>query len=201
MLTIGLTGGIASGKSIVARMLQEKGCHVIEADLVAHEFLKPSNPVAQKIVAEFGPEILGADGAIDRAKLGEMVFGDPQKLKRLNAMTHPPVLAEIARQLAEISRKGHSAIAVVVAALHVETGYYKAFDRLAVAWCTPEQQLARLMNRGMAREQAERRIASQLPLDEKRKLANDVIDCSGTIADTQRQTDEIFERWKEIQEA
>lgn len=201
MLTIGLTGGIASGKSIVARTLQEKGCHVIEADLVAHEFLKPSNPVAQKIAAEFGPEILGSDGAIDRAKLGEVVFGNAQKLKRLNVLTHPPVLQEIARRLAEITRKDHSAIAVVVAALHVETGYYKAFDRLAVAWCTGEQQLSRLVSRGMTPEQAERRIASQLPLDEKRRLADDVIDCSYTIADTQRQTVEILERWKQMQRA
>lgn len=198
MLTIGLTGGIASGKSIVARMLQEKGCHVIEADLVAHEFLKPSNPVAQQVVAEFGPQILDANGAIDRAKLGEIVFGNPERLARLDAITHPPVLTEIARQLADIARKDNSAIAVVVAALHIESGYYKTFDRLAVAWCTREQQLARLINRGLTREQAERRIASQIPLDEKRRLADDVIDCSRTIADTQRQTEELLARWKQL---
>jgi dephospho-CoA kinase len=198
MLTIGLTGGIASGKSIVARMLQEQGCPVIEADLVAHEFLKPSNPVAQQVVAEFGPGILGPTGAIDRAKLGEIVFADPQKLARLNALTHPPVLKEIARQLAEIAQKDDSSIAVVVAALHVEAGYYKNFDRLAVAWCTREQQLARLLNRGLTREQAERRIASQLPLDEKRRLADDVIDCSRTIEDTRRQVMEMLARWKRL---
>jgi dephospho-CoA kinase len=198
MLTVGLTGGIASGKSIVARMLQEQGCHIIEADFVAHGFLRPSNPVAQQVVAEFGPEILDPGGAIDRAKLGEIVFGDPQKLARLNALTHPPVLKEIARQLAEIALKDNSAIAVIVAALHMETGYYKNFDRLAVAWCTREQQLSRLMNRGLTREQAERRIASQLPLDEKRKLADDVIDCSRTIEDTRHQTEEVLSRWKKM---
>lgn len=198
MLTVGLTGGIASGKSIVARMLQEKGCHVIEADLVAHEFLKPSNPIAQQVVAEFGSQILDAKGAIDRAKLGEIVFGNPEKLAHLNALTHPPVLQEIAGQLADIARKDNSAIAVVVAALHIESGYYKTFDRLAVAWCTRDQQLARLLNRGLTREQAERRIASQIPLDEKRRLADDVIDCSRTIADTQRQTEELLSRWKQI---
>lgn len=198
MLTVGLTGGIASGKSIVARMLQEKGCHVIEADLVAHEFLKPANPVAQQVIAEFGPQILDASGAIDRAKLGEAVFGNPEKLARLNALTHPPVLKEIARQLAAIAQKYSSAIAVVVAALHIESGYYKTFDRLAVAWCTREQQLARLLNRGLTPEQAERRIASQIPLDEKRLLADDVIDCSRTIAETQRQTAELLVRWKQI---
>ncbi|MFZ0638491.1 MAG: dephospho-CoA kinase [Candidatus Acidiferrales bacterium] len=198
MLTVGLTGGIASGKSIVARMLQEQGCHVIEADLVAHDFLKPANPVAQEIIVEFGPEILGSTGAIDRAKLGEIVFGDPQKLTRLNALTHPPVLKEIARQLAGIAQKDNSSIAVVVAALHIETGYYKTFDRLAVAWCTREQQIARLLNRGLTREQAERRIASQMPLDEKRLLADDVIDCSRTIEDTRRQVAEMLARWKDL---
>jgi dephospho-CoA kinase len=201
MLTVGLTGGIASGKSIVARMLQEKGCYVIEADLVAHEFLKPSNPVAQQVIAEFDSGILDANGAIDRAKLGEIVFGNPEKLARLNALTHPAVLKEISRQLAAISEKNNAAIAVVVAALHVESGYYKTFDRLAVAWCTREQQLARLINRGLTPEQAERRIASQLPLDEKRRLADDVIDCSRTIADTQRQTEELLARWKQKQMA
>ncbi|MGB6875687.1 MAG: dephospho-CoA kinase [Candidatus Acidiferrales bacterium] len=198
MLTVGLTGGIASGKSIVARMLQEMGCHVIEADLVAHEFLKPANPIAQEIIVEFGPEILGPTGAIDRAKLGEIVFGNPQKLARLNALTHPPVLKEIARRLAEIAQKDNSSIAVVVAALHIETGYYKTFDRLAVAWCTHEQQLSRLVNRGMTPQQAERRIASQLPLDEKRLLADDVIDCSRTIEDTRQQAKEVLSRWRQI---
>ncbi|MGB6484246.1 MAG: dephospho-CoA kinase [Candidatus Acidiferrales bacterium] len=198
MLTVGLTGGIASGKSIVARMLQEMGCHVIEADLVAHEYLKPSNPIAREIIAEFGPDILGPTGAIDRAKLGEIVFGNPQKLARLNALTHPPVLKEIARRLAEIAQKDNSSIAVVVAALHIETGYYRTFDRLAVAWCTRGQQLSRLVNRGMTPQQAERRIASQLPLDEKRLLADDLIDCSGTIEDTRRQVKEVLSRWKQI---
>ncbi len=198
MLTVGLTGGIASGKSIVARMLQQNGCHIIEADLVAHKFLKPSNPVAQQIVAEFGPQILGANDAIDRVKLGELVFGDPEKLARLNALTHPPVLKEIARQLAQIAQTDSSSIAVVVAALHIEASYYKDFDRLALAWCTREQQLVRLMNRGITREQAERRIVSQMPLDEKRQFADDIIDCSRTIADTQRQTLEILTRWKAL---
>jgi dephospho-CoA kinase len=201
MLTVGLTGGIASGKSIVARMLQEMGCHIIEADLVAHEYLKPSSPVAQEIVAEFGSGILGASGAIDRSKLGEIVFRDPQKLARLNALTHPPVLEEIARQLAKIAQKDNAAIAVVVAALHVETGYYKTFDRLALAWCTREQQIARLMNRGLTLAQAEQRIASQLPLDEKRKLADDVIDCSGTFPQTRKQTEEALARWKQISQS
>lgn len=198
MLTVGLTGGIASGKSAVARMFQEKGCRVIEADLVAHEFLKSSNPVAQQIVAEFGPGILDPSGAIDRAELGKLVFGNAAKLARLNALTHPPVLKEIAKQLADIARADESSIAIVVAALHIETGYYKTFDRLALAWCTREQQIARLLGRGLTLEQAEQRIASQLPLDEKRKFATDVIDCSRTLTETKRQTEGILAHWRTL---
>jgi len=197
MLTVGLTGGIASGKSTIARMLQGRGCDIIEADLLAHEYLKPENPVSQEVIREFGHEILDASEKIDRAKLGELVFGHAEKLERLNSIIHPYVLAEIARRLKDLADGGAS-VAVVVAALHVETGYYKTFDRLAVAWCRLEQQLERLIHRGLSREQAERRIASQMPIDEKRRLADDVIDCSGTLDETRRQTDEALARWKQM---
>jgi len=197
MLTIGLTGGIASGKSVVARMLQQMGCAVIEADLVAHELLKSSHPVSREIVKEFGTDILDANGEIDRRKLGAIVFADPQKLSRLNALTHPHVLREIGSRLADLAQKG-TEIAVVVAALHIETGFYKTFDRLAVAWCTRQQQLARLMGRGCSREDAERRISSQLPLDEKRRLADDLIDCSQAIEHTEKQVRDLFARWRTL---
>jgi dephospho-CoA kinase len=198
MLTVGLTGGIASGKSTVARLLQQRGCAIIEADLLAHEYLQPENPVAAEVLREFGAEILDANGKIDRAKLGEMVFGHAEKIARLNAILHPPVLEEIARRLQELKRAGETDIAVVVAALHIETGFYKTFDRLAVAWCRPEQQLERLINRGFTPPQAVRRIASQMPMEEKRRLADDQIDCSGTLQETTRQVDEVHARWKQI---
>ncbi|HKV28324.1 MAG TPA: dephospho-CoA kinase [Candidatus Acidoferrales bacterium] len=198
MLTVGLTGGIASGKSIVARLLQERGCAIIEADLLAHEYLKLENPVSQEVIREFGAGILDAGGKIDRAKLGEIVFDSAGKIARLNAIIHPRVLNEIARRLQELKRIGKTDIAVVVAALHIEAGYYKTFDRLAVAWCRPEQQFERLISRGFTPEQAQRRIASQMPMEEKRKLADDQIDCSGTLEETSRQVDEILARWKQI---
>lgn len=188
MLRVGLTGGIASGKSTVAEILREQGCEIIEADLLAHEYLKPENPVSQEVIREFGPQILDASGAIGRAKLGEIVFGDPKKLARLNAITHPRVLREISHRLDELARPGGPAVAVVVAALHIEAGYHKNFDRLVVACCRSEQQLERLLQRGLSREQAEKRIASQMPIEEKRRLADDVIDCSGTLEETRRQT-------------
>ncbi|HLJ41752.1 MAG TPA: dephospho-CoA kinase [Candidatus Acidoferrales bacterium] len=198
MLTVGLTGGIASGKSTVARLLQERGCAIIEADLLAHQYLQPENPVSQEVTREFGAGILDASGKIDRTKLGEVVFGDAKKIGRLNAIIHPHVLKEIARRLHELQRTGETDIAVVVAALHIETGFYKTFDRLAVAWCRPEQQLERLLNRGFTSQQAVRRIASQMPMEEKRRLADDQIDCSGTLQETTRQVDEALARWKRV---
>lgn len=198
MLTVGLTGGIASGKSTVARMLRERGCAIIEADLLAHEYLQPENPVSQEVLGEFGAGILDASGKIDRAKLGEIVFGNAAKIARLNAIIHPHVLREIARRLQELKRAGETDIAVVVAALHIETGYYKTFDRLAVAWCRPDQQVERLTKRGLTPEQAARRIASQMPIEEKRRLADDQIDCSGTLQETTRQVGEALARWKQI---
>jgi dephospho-CoA kinase len=198
MLTVGLTGGIASGKSTVARLLQERGCAIVEADLLAHEYLRPENRVSREVIREFGAGILDASGKIDRAKLGELVFGHAEKIERLNAIIHPHVLKEIARRLQELKRTRETNIAVVVAALHVETGYYKTFDRLAVAWCRPEQQLERLINRGFTPQQAVRRIASQMPMEEKRRLADDQIDCSRTLQETTRQVDEALARWKQI---
>lgn len=179
-------------------MLQKMGCAVIEADLIAHGFLKRPNPVAQQIVAEFGAGILDSGGEIDRRELGRIVFADAQKLARLNALTHPQVLRKIAADLAELERAGAIEIAVVVAALHVEAGYSKTFDRLAVAWCTREQQMTRLMGRGCTQAEAEQRINSQMPLEEKRRLADDVIDCSQSIEFTERQTREVFSRWKQL---
>ena len=198
MLTVGLTGGIASGKSTVARLLQQRGCAIIEADLLAHEYLRPENPVSQEVLREFGAGILDASGKIDRAKLGEIVFGDAGKIERLNAIIHPHVLKEIARRLQVLKQSGETDVAVVVAALHIETGFYKTFDRLAVAWCRPEQQLERLIKRGLTPEQAGRRIASQMPMEEKRRLADDPIDCSGTLQETTRQVDEALARWKQV---
>lgn len=196
MLRVGLTGGIASGKSAVAAMLRDRGCAILEADAAAHEFLKRGNPAAGQVVREFGSDILDQSGQIDRAKLGEIVFADRARLARLNALIHPQVLREIERRLKELAKPGGPRVAVVVAALLIETGYYKSFDRLAVAWCRPQQQMERLIQRGLTREQAEQRIALQLPINQKRRLADDEIDCSGALKGTQRQVEEVLKRWK-----
>jgi dephospho-CoA kinase len=204
MLRVGLTGGIATGKSTVTAILRELGCHLLEADKIAHRFIEPGGAAYNDVVREFGPGILTPDGRVDRTKLGAIVFADPLRLARLNAIVHPHVLAEQDRELAAIERAEPHAIAVVEAALLIEAGYTDRLDCLVVTWCTPEQQLARLTRqdagldagRGLTLEQARQRIATQMPLEEKRRMADEVIDCSGSLEHTREQTMALFARLK-----
>jgi len=191
MLRVGLTGGIATGKTTVVAIVRELGCRVLEADKIAHQMIEPGGAAYDEVVREFGRGILKPDGRVDRAKLGAIVFGDPKKMARLNAIVHPPVLEEQSRQLAAIEKADAHAIAVVEAALLIEAGFDRKLDCLVVTWCKPEQQLARLTQpgagRGLTVEQARQRIAAQMPIDEKRRRADHVIDCSGTIEHTRAQ--------------
>ncbi|OLE50766.1 MAG: dephospho-CoA kinase [Acidobacteria bacterium 13_1_20CM_3_53_8] len=187
MLRLGLTGGIASGKSTVAAMLREIGLSVLDADSLAHTFLEPGQPAYHEILREFGPEILGLGGGVDRAKLAAVVFADPQKLARLNAIIHPRVESAVQQQFEEWSRNDAHDAAFVEAALLVEAGYLPKLDGLVVAWCRPEQQLERLLARGLTEQEGRQRIAAQLPISEKLRLATEKIDCSGTLEDTRRQ--------------
>lgn len=205
MLRVGLTGGIGCGKSAVAAMMRDLGCHVLDADKMAHRLIEPGQPAYEEVVREFGREILDAQGRVARAKLAEIVFADPARLAYLNAIIHPRVLAELDVELARLARNDSRGVAVVEAALLVESGYHHSLDRLIVVWCTPEQQLARLTDaasgRGMSPEHARRRIAAQLSLAEKRKLASDEIDCSGTMDQTRRQVTALVERLKRLADA
>ncbi len=194
MLRVGLTGGIASGKTTVARMLHGLGIPVLEADPLAHFLIEPGEPAYEEVVREFGREVLRPDGFVDRSKLGEIVFASRAKLERLNRIVHPGVLEAIERWFTELARSGGVRVAVVEAALLIESGYCSHLDRLVVAWCRPEQQLERLMVRGLTRQQAEQRIAAQMPVEEKRRLADDVIDCSGSLEDTRRQVRALVAR-------
>jgi dephospho-CoA kinase len=187
MLRLGLTGGIASGKSAVAGMLREMGFAVLEADSLAHKLIEPGQPAYKEVVREFGAEIIDASGRVDRGKLGAVVFNDRAKLERLNAIVHPRVKAAILKQLDEWSRDGERDAVFVEAALIVEAGYLKNLDGLVVAWSRPEQQMERLQARGLSEDEARRRIHAQLPVAEKLKLATEKIDCSGSIEETRRQ--------------
>lgn len=194
MKRLGLTGGIASGKSAVAGMLRQLGFHVIDADSLGHEVIEPRKPAYDEVVREFGPGILGASGKIDRGKLGVMVFADREKLERLNAIVHPRVEDEVFRQFAEWEGNGVQDAAFVEAALLVEAGYQKNLDGLVVAWCMPQQQVERLKARGLSEEEARRRISAQMPVEEKLKYATEKIDCSGTMAATRRQVQALADR-------
>jgi dephospho-CoA kinase len=203
MLRVGLTGGIASGKTTVAAMLRELGCQVLEADEIAHRMIEPGAAAYDDVVREFGSGILNPDGRVDRRKLGEIVFANPARLAMLNAIVHPPVLAAQDEELVAIEQADPHAIAVVEAALLIEAGYAAKMDCLVVAWCTPEQQFARLTEkcagRGFTSEQARQRIASQMPIEEKRRLANEEVDCSGSLEHTRKQVVELFAKFKRME--
>jgi len=191
MLRLGLTGGIASGKSAVAAMLRELGFAVLDADSLAHKLIEPGQPAYDEVLRKFGPGILSADRRIDRAKLGALVFADRAKLDGLNAIIHPRVEAASRAQFEEWSRNGVRDAAFMEAALLVEAGYLKDLDGLVVAWCRPEQQLERLRARGLSDQEARLRISAQLPIGEKLRFATEKIDCSGSLEYTRHQVEAL----------
>jgi dephospho-CoA kinase len=175
-------------------MLRGMGFHVIDADALGHTLMEPGTRAYGEIVREFGAGVVGADGRIDRGKLGAMAFADREKLERLNGILHPRVEEEIVRQFRKWENGGVRDAAFVEAALLVEAGYQKNLDGLVVAWCTPEQQMERLLARGLSGVEARKRIAAQMPAEEKLKYATEKIDCSGSLVETRRQVEELAER-------
>ena len=150
------------------------------------------------VVREFGKDILGPGGAVDRSKLGATVFADPEKRARLNQILHPRILVLVRKWFAALDRPGGPELAFLEAALIIEAGYNKELDRVLVCWCRPEQQLSRLQERGLSPEQARQRIAAQMSIDEKRGLADEVIDCSGSIEETERQVGQVVAKLKQL---
>jgi len=194
MLRVGLTGGIASGKSTVAAMLRELDCPVLDADTLGHELLEQGQETYDEVVREFGGEILDTHGNVDRGKLGHIIFADAAKRVRLNQILHPRILDVVRKWFAAQGHQGGPELAVVEAALIIEAGYNKELDRVIVCWCPAEQQLQRLGERGLTAEQAKLRIAAQMPMEEKRRLGNETIDCSGSLEETERQVMEVVKR-------
>lgn len=192
MLRVGLTGGIACGKSTVGVMMRKRGCAVLDADSLAHDLIEPGQHAYAEIVQEFGAGVLNPDEKVNRSKLGGIVFADRAKLDRLNQIVHPRVLEATEEWFAKTAREQSPAIAVVEAALLIEAGYGKQLDRMVVCWCRPDQQRRRLMARGLDDAEAERRIAAQMPMEEKKQRATDLIDCSRTLAETDRQVEELM---------
>jgi dephospho-CoA kinase len=193
MLRVGLTGGLASGKSFVGHALRDLGCHLIEADELGHQVLLPGAEAYGAVVNAFGDDILDQDRFIDRHKLSQRVFGKPEELEKLSNLVHPAVGARQQQAIAEIARQDPNAIVVVEAAILVETGSYKKFDRLIVAVCSAEQQMERAMRRGAyTKEDVMARLSNQLPLEEKLRVADYVVDTSGTKENTLEQVKALY---------
>jgi dephospho-CoA kinase len=193
MLRVGLTGSIGVGKSFVASIFTDLGCHVLDADLTAREVVMPGTPGLQAIVQEFGEEILNTDGTLDRKRLGALVFADENRRQRLNHILHPFIIARQDEIMREWEREDPKGIGIVDAALMIESGGYKRFDKLIVVHCRPEVQLERLMLRDrLSREEAERRINSQMPQEEKQKFADYLIDTSDGFDPARARTVEVY---------
>lgn len=193
MLKVGLTGSIAVGKSFVMNRFAELGCHTCDADQIARSVVEPGSVGLERIVAEFGREVLADDGSLDRAQLGSIVFRDTKKRARLNSILHPLIIDEQDRILCEWAADDPTGVAIVEAALMIESGGYRRFDRIVVVHCAEQVQLERLMRRnGLSRDEAERRIASQMRQREKMSYADHLIDTSGTTAETLSRTDETY---------
>lgn len=194
MLRVGLTGSIAVGKSFVTSVFAELGCRVLDADQTAREVVAPGEAGLKAVVESFGEEILAPDGTLDRGRLGSIVFADEEKRQRLNHLLHPFIIARQDEILREWEAENPDGIAIVDAALMIESGGYKRFDKLVVVHCRPEVQLERLMLRNqLSLAEAQRRIASQMPQEEKQKYADYLIDTSDGFEPTRKRTVEVYE--------
>jgi dephospho-CoA kinase len=193
VITVGLTGGIGSGKSEVSRLLAARGAVVIDADLLAREVVEPGTPGLQRITAEFGPEVLRPDGSLDRAALGTRVFSDPEALARLNAIVHP-LVGERTGQLLEQARQSGAEVVVHDVPLLVENRLAEMYDAVVVVAATPQTQLDRLVRlRGMAEHEAQQRIDAQAPLEAKLAAATHVLHNDGPLAELAPQVDQLWE--------
>jgi dephospho-CoA kinase len=202
MLKVGLTGGYATGKSFVASELERLGCYLIYADRLGHRVLEPTGEAYGPTVDAFGPDILTPEGFIDRKKLGALVFASPELLKVLSGFVHPAVFRLEERELAAWNADHPNGIAVIEAAILIETGRYRVFDRLIVTACSEDTQIARGMRRdAITREAALARIGHQLPLEEKKKYAHYIIDTEGTKEQTAQQVKDVFNDLQRLAEA
>ena len=192
-LLVGLTGGIATGKSTVSAILRQLGGEIIDADRLARDVVEPGQPAWTEIVAEFGQDVVTAEGALDRKKLGAIVFANPERRRRLEAITHPAIRERFLARLDELAERGFTGIVVFDAAVMIESGNYKNMDRLVVVVTDEATQMARLRGRdGTDDAEGRRKIASQMPLAEKAKLADYVIDNSGDRDATAEQVRRVF---------
>ena len=201
MLRVGLTGSIGVGKSFVSAVLAELGAHVIDADMTAREVVSVGSAGLAKVAETFGANVLQADGTLDRARLGAIIFADEKQRQLLNSILHPFIIAAQDEQLRAWEALDPKGIGIVDAALMIESGGYRRFDKLIVVHCRPEVQLARLMARNnLTEDEARQRISAQMPQEEKMRYADFLIDNSGDIVETRRRTEEVFQALSELSE-
>ena len=199
MLIVGLTGGVASGKTTVSKILKEQGAYLIEADQIARELVQPHTPVWMELVRRFGKEILTEDGSIHRKKLAGRIFSDPEQRRLLNQILHPRIYEEMRRRTEEIGRKDPDAIVVMDVPLLVETGGHREMDRVIVVTSTDTQQVERLKEReGTPPEEAKKILSSQVSPEERLKVADFVIQNEGSLEDTRTRTREVFQELRKI---
>lgn len=193
MLVAALTGGIATGKSVVARILGQKGCYIQNADLVAHELMSPGGEVWKELVEHFGQAILKESQEIDRQRLGGIIFRDQAERDYLNRLTHPRILEKVRQTIRELEQKGGYDIYITEAALVIEAGFHTFYDRLILTHCRLEVQVERLCRRdGISPEQALQKIKAQGPVEDKIPLAHYLIDTSGSLEETIEQTEQVY---------
>ncbi|MBI2369161.1 MAG: dephospho-CoA kinase [Deltaproteobacteria bacterium] len=193
MLLVGLTGGIASGKSTVSRMLQERGAVVVDADRIAREVVAPGSPAFAAIVAAFGHDVVSDDGALDRRRLGEIVFADPARRRDLEAIVHPQIIGAIRRQVREIQARTPDALVVIDGALLIEAGFHREVDVVVLVSASRAHQMERLIQRdGLSPAEAAQRLDAQLPLEEKARYAHFVVSTDSSLEETARQVDRVM---------
>ncbi|MQY60733.1 dephospho-CoA kinase [bacterium] len=193
MLIVALTGGIASGKSVVAEVLEELGCYIHHADKIAHDLMEPEKHAWKKIVAHFGKKILNEDKTINRSRLGKIIFSDEKERRFLNELIHPPVLEKKKEVSSRLEKEGHYNIFISEAALTIEAGFADFFDKIIMTYCKKEVQKKRLMERdGISQKQTMKIIKSQMQPQEKLKYADYIIDTSSSFQSTVEQTERVY---------
>ena len=199
MLIVGLTGGVASGKTAVSQILREEGAYLIDADWIARELVQPHMAAWNELIRVFGKEILQGDGSIHRKRLAAKVFSDPEQRNLLNQILHPRIKAEMDRRVKEIGRRDPDAIVVIDAALLIELKNHREMDKVIVVTSTEKQQIERLKKRdGVEQEEAQKILSSQMPLEEKLKVADFVIRNEGSFEETKKRVKEVFEELKRV---
>lgn len=200
-LLVGVTGGIASGKSTVARMLEELGAPVIDFDALSRSVVEPGKAAWKDIVAYFGEQVLLEDKTLDRKKISEIVFRDPEKRKKLEGFTHPRIYEDFRRLVKEYTQKDPEVIIQVVVPLLIEANLQYLFHKLLLVYIPQEKQIERLIDRDkISREMAQNILTAQLPIDEKKGYADFIVDNSGSLEETKRQVGEVWQKLKKFQE-